>query len=215
MRFAAQSNVDAAVAAARSVREIGTTRGLRARFYAEAAARGNLGVFMVVNGSSTEVIEEPLREGMAFAIDCVSHCRFYHGDFARTVFVGEPAAQAKRVTRAIEIAWDDIRSQLRAGRRFADVTRIGRESLKKQGVDFNVSFTPHSVGLFHTDHPQASLLSPRGPENLVLEENTVLSVDHPVLESGLGGTMHLEDLTLIRSDGSEPLHTVPPPVLMV
>jgi Xaa-Pro aminopeptidase len=215
MRLAAQANVDAAVAAARSVREVGTTRGLRARFYSEVASRGNLGVFMVVNGISTEVIEEPIREGMAFSIDCVSHCRFYHGDFARTIFVGEPPESAKRATKAIEIAWGDIRSQLRAGMRFADISRMGRESLKKQGVDLNVSFTPHSVGLFHTDHPQASLLLPRGPENLVLEENTVLSVDHPVLESGLGGTMHLEDLTLIRRDGAEPLHDVPPPVLIV
>jgi Xaa-Pro aminopeptidase len=215
MRLAAQANVDAAVAAARSVREVGTTRGLRARFYSEAAARGNLGVFMVVNGVSTEVVEEPIREGMVFAIDCVSHCRFYHGDFARTIFVGEPPKSARRATKAIEIAWGEIRSQLRAGMRFADIGRIGRESLKKQGIDLNVSFTPHSVGLFHTDHPQSSLLSPRGPDNLILEENTVLSVDHPVLESGLGGTMHLEDLTLIGKDGSEPLHTVPPPVLMV
>jgi Xaa-Pro aminopeptidase len=215
MRLAAQSNVDAAVAAARSVREVGTTRGLRARFYSEAASRGNLGVFMVVNGASTEVVEEPIRDGMAFSIDCVSSCRFYHGDFARTLFVGEPPAAVKRATKAIEIAWGEIRSQLRAGMRFADIPRIGREALKKQGVDLNVSFTPHSVGLFHTDHPQPSLLSPRGPENLVLEEGTILSVDHPVLESGLGGTMHLEDLTLIKRDGSEAIHQVPPPVLMV
>lgn len=215
MRLAAQANVDAAMAAACAAREVGTTRGLRARFYAEAALRGNLGVFMVVNGVSTEVVDEPIRDGMVFSIDCVSHCRFYHGDFARTIFVGEPPEPARRATKAIEIAWSEIRSQLRAGMRFADVSRIGRESLKKQGVDLNVSFTPHSVGLFHTDHPQASLLLPRGPENLVLEENTVLSVDHPVLESGLGGTMHLEDLTLIRRDGSEALHGVPPPVLMV
>ncbi|MEZ5458557.1 MAG: M24 family metallopeptidase [Steroidobacteraceae bacterium] len=215
MRFAAQANVDAALAAAGSVRETGTTRALRARFHSEAAARGNLGVFMVINSSSTEVVDEPIRDGMAFAIDCVSHCRFYHGDFARTVFVGEPPESAKRATRALQTAWGDIRSRLRAGMRFADVSRIGRESLRKQGVDLNVSFTPHSVGLFHTDHPQASLLSPRRPEDLVLEENTVLSVDHPVMESGLGWTMHLEDLTLIRADGSEPLHSVPPAVLMV
>ena len=74
---------------------------------------------------------------------------------------------------------------------------------------------PHSVGLFHTDHPQPSLLSPRAPDDLVLEENTVLSVDCPVFESGLGGTMHLEDLMLIGKDGAEPLHAVPPPVLVV
>jgi Xaa-Pro aminopeptidase len=215
MRIAAAANVEAALAAARAVREAGTTRGLRARFFAEAASRGNLGVFMVVNGTSSDVVDEPIVEGMAFSIDCVSHCRFYHGDFARTVFVGEPSASARQATRAIATAWADIRSQLRPGLRFADIPRIGRESIRKQGLDLNVSFTPHSVGLFHTDHPQPSLLSARGPDDLVLEENMVLSVDCPVLESGLGGTMHLEDLTLIRADGGEPLHDVPPPVIQV
>lgn len=215
MRIAATANVEAAVAAARSAREAGSIRALRARFFAEAALRGNLGVFMVVNGTSSDLVDEPLVDGMAFSIDCVSHCRFYHGDFARTIFVGEPAPAIRQATRAIETAWADIRSQLRPGLRFADIPRIGRESIRKQGLDLNVSFTPHSVGLFHTDHPQPSLLSSRAPDDLVLEENMVLSVDCPVLESGIGGTMHLEDLTLIRRDGGEPLHAIPPPVIQI
>jgi Xaa-Pro aminopeptidase len=215
MRLAAQQNVDAAMLAARAVRELGSTRLLRARFFSEAAARGNAPVFMVINGTSTEVLDEPIRDGMAFSIDCVSSCRFYHGDFARTIFVGEPNPRAKRATAAIATAWAEIRAQLKAGLRFADIPRLGRESLKKQGVDLNVSFTPHSVGLFHTDHPQPSLLTPRGPDELVLEEGTILSVDCPVLESGLGGTMHLEDLMLIRKDGAEPIHHVPETVITV
>jgi Xaa-Pro aminopeptidase len=215
MRLAAQNNVEAALAAARRVRELGSTRLLRSRFFAEAAERGNAGVFMVINSTSSELVDEPLVEGSAFAIDCVSTCRFYHGDFARTVFVGEPLPAARRATAAIATAWQEIGSRLKAGMSFADVTRIGRESLRKQGVELNVSFTPHSVGLFHTDHPQPSWLSPKVPETLLLEENMILSVDCPVLESGLGGTMHLEDLMLIRKDGAEPIHDVPPGVLVV
>jgi len=215
MRLAAQNNMTAAMAAASQARELGSTRLLRSKFFSEAALRGNLGVFMVVNGTSTEVLDEPIREGMALSIDCVSTCRFYHGDFARTIFVGEPAAPVQRAAKAIATAWGDIRSQLRAGLRFADIPRLGRESLKKQGVDLNVSFTPHSVGLFHTDHPQPSLLMPRTPEELVLEENMILSVDCPVMESGLGGTLHLEDLMLIRKDGAEAIHDVATSVVVV
>lgn len=215
MRLAARQNVEAAMAAARAARELGSTRLLRARFFSEAAARGNLGVFMVINGTSSEVIDEPIVEGMALSIDCVSSCRFYHGDFARTIFVGEPRPQMQRASKAIATAWSDIQEQLRAGLRFADIPRIGRESLRKQGVDLRVSFTPHSVGLFHTDHPQPSLLGPRTAEELVLEENMILSVDCPVFESGLGGTAHLEDLMLIRKDGAEPIHTVPQGVVVV
>ena len=38
-------------------------------------------------------------------------------------------------------------------------------------------------------------------------ENMVLSVDMPILNSGLGGTAHLEDLVLIGKDGPELLNS--------
>jgi hypothetical protein len=118
-------------------------------------------VFIVIDGSSSEIADAPIRDGMAFSIDCVSSFLHYHGDFARTIFVGEPHPLMRRGTTAIHTAWQDIRSQLRAGMRFADVQRIGRESMKRQGADFTVSFTPHSVGLHHTDHPRPSIAEGR------------------------------------------------------
>lgn len=215
MRLAASANVDAAMAAAAQARTLGSARALRAAFYAEAARRGNLGHFMVIAGSSSEAFDQPLVDGTSVSIDCVSTCRFYHGDFARTIFIGEPPAPVRRAVEAIQIAWHDIRERLRPGMRFADVGRIGRETLKKQGADLAVSFTPHSVGLFHTDHPQPSLIAPRVADDLRLEENMVLSVDCPTFMAGLGGTTHYEDLMLIRDGPAEPLHHIPPPVILV
>ena len=216
MRIASAANVAAAMTAASRARELGTARRLRAEFYAEAARRGNLGHFMVIAGSSSEAYDQPLVDGSSVSIDCVSTCRFYHGDFARAIFVGEPPVAVRRAVDAIQVAWHDIRDQLRPGMRFADVPRIGRESLKKQGADLSVSFTPHSVGLFHTDHPQPSLIAPRVVEEMKLEANMVLSVDCPVFMAGLGGTIHYEDLMLIR-DGApaEPIHAIPPPAIIV
>jgi Xaa-Pro aminopeptidase len=215
MRIAAQNNVDAALATATRARALGTTRALRADFYAEAARRGNHGHFMVISGTSTEVLDEPLNDGTSVSIDCVSTCRFYHGDFGRTIFIGEPRLAVQRAARAVATAWQDIRVQLRPGMKFSDIPRIGRESLKKQGADINVSFSPHAVGLFHTDHPQPSLVAARAADQLALEENMILSVDCPVFLSGAGGTVHLEDLMLIGRTGAEPIHTVPPPVVIV
>jgi Xaa-Pro aminopeptidase len=215
IRLAATQNVLAGLAAAKTVRQSGSTRLLRAQFFAEAAARGNAGTYMVIDGTSTEVLDEPLREGMAFSIDCVSTCRYYYGDFGRTVFFGEPAPEIRRATTAIANAWNELRPQLKPGMRFAEIPEIGRASLRRQGVKLNVSFTPHSVGLHHTDHPQASFLDPRVPQDLRLEVGTVLSVDCPALDAGLGATTHLEDLMLITADGAEPLHPIPEPVLMV
>lgn len=215
MRMAAQHNVDAALATVAAVRTAGSTGALRNRFFAEAAARGNQPVFIVIDGSSSEIADAPIHDGMAFSIDCVSSFLHYHGDFARTIFVGEPHPLMRRGTSAIFTAWQEVRSQLRPGMRFVDVQRIGRESMKKQGADFSVNFTPHSVGLWHSDHPQPSVAEGRSVEALILEKNTVLSVDCPILDTGMGGTCHLEDLVLIGEDGATPIHSVPPNILSV
>lgn len=215
MRIAAQNNVDAALATIAAVRTAGSTAVLRNRYFGEAAMRGNRPVFIVIDGSSSEIADVPLRDGMAFSIDCVSSFMQYHGDFARTIFVGEPHPLMRRGTTAIFNAWQEIRSQLRPGMRFVDVQRIGRESMKKQGADFTVNFTPHSVGLFHSDHPQPSVAEGRTVEGLILEKNMVLSVDCPILDTGMGGTCHLEDLMLIGEDGAVPIHDVPPNIFMV
>ena len=203
------------MAAAARTRELGTARRLRAEFYAEVARSGNIGHFMVIAGSSSEAFDQPLIDGSSVSIDCVSTCRFYHGDFARTIFVGEPPNAVRGAIDAIQVAWHEIREQLRPGMRFADIPRIGRETLKRQGADLSVSFTPHSVGLFHTDHPQPSLIAPRVADDLKLEANMVLSVDCPVFMAGLGGTVHYEDLMLIRDGAAEPIHDIPPPVITV
>ncbi len=215
MRIAAQNNVDAALATIAAVRSVGTTGELRNRFFTETARRGNQAVFIVIDGSSSEIDSQPIREGMAFSIDCVSHCLHYHGDFARTIFVGEPHPTIRRGTTAIYTAWREIQTQLRPGMRFTDVQRIGRESLNKQGADFSVNFTPHSVGLWHSDHPQPSVAEGRTVAGLVLEKNMVLSVDCPIMDTGMGGTCHLEDLMLIGDDGATPIHDVPPNIFMV
>jgi Xaa-Pro aminopeptidase len=215
MRLAAQANVDAAMTAARRARRSGTARRLRADFFAEAARRGNDGHFMVIGGTSSEALDQPLVDGTSVSIDCVSTCRFYHGDFGRTIFIGEPRAEVRKAAEAVATAWQEIRERLRPGMAFADIPRIGRETLARLGADLSVSFTPHSVGLFHTDHPQPSLIAPRRADALKLEENMVLSVDCPVFMAGLGGTVHLEDLMWIRGGRAEPVHTVPPPIIVV
>jgi Xaa-Pro aminopeptidase len=216
MRIAAQSNVDAALEAATQARELGSSRALRSAFYGAAGRRGNIGRFMIIQGSSAEVLDEPLQDGASVSIDCVSACRHYHGDFGRTIFIGEPHARIRRAGQAIYTAWNEIKSQLRPGMSFSDIPRIGRETLAALGSsDLVVSFNPHSVGLFHTDHPQPSLLEPRTPQTLTLETGMILSVDCPLFVSGMGGTFHFENLMLITPDGAEAIHTDPPPVLIV
>jgi Xaa-Pro aminopeptidase len=206
MRIASGNNVAAAHAAVMNLRAAPTLTGLRRSFFAEAASRGSTGVFMVVDGVFSQVHEQPIAEGDALMIDCVSHCAGYHGDYARTVFVGEARRSMKAACRAIEIGWNEIRANLRPGLPYSQVREIGVRTLKALGMDYSVSFSPHLVGLHHTDQP----LHDRDgrAHDIVLEEGMVVSVDCPLMDADHGGTAHLEDLSLITKDGSVPIHTV-------
>lgn len=198
MRLVAQANAEAALAAARAAREMRTARALRARYYSEAVARGLRPVFMVVDGITSDYYDEPLREGQGLLIDCVSSLLNYHGDFARTVFMGEPSARMKLATRAIAECWDSVRDALRPGMSYSAIRALGASTLKKQGYDVQVGINPHGVGLWHGDDPRGVSAT----ADPLLEEGMVLSVDFPMFDQGAGGTAHLEDLSLITANGA-------------
>jgi Xaa-Pro aminopeptidase len=213
MRLAAQNNVDAALATIRAARDLGSLAALRQRFYAEAALRGNIGVFMVVDAVSSDAYDEPLRDGRSFMIDCVSHCRNFHGDYGRTIFVGEPTARMRRCTEAMSKGWDEIRPRLRPGVKFSEIRALGQQTLAKLGYDVPVGFGPHSVGLAHNDQPRTA--PGGGPVDHVLESGMILSIDCPLLEAGNGGTAHLEDLVLVTAQGGEPIHDTGAPTYTI
>ena len=206
MRYAAQANAKAALQAAASVRAGADVRELRATFFAAAAARGMRGVFMVIDRVSSPTYAAELREGQCFSIDCVSEYMGYHGDFARAIYIGEPSKTMQKVSELTGKSWDHVRENLKPGLKFSDVRRMGREALRKMGADFSISFSPHSVGLYHTDHVGTTGSPPR--EDIVLEPRMILSVDCPMGATGMGGSSHLEDLMLITEDAAEPINSI-------
>ncbi len=216
MRIAAHVNAEAALAAVRAVRAGATHRELRATYFSEAALRGNTPVFLQIDTVTSEVFDAELKDGAAFAIDAVSHGFHYVGDYGRTIFIGEPSQAMKRVTDAIAIGWDAVREHLRPGVRYSQIRQIGRDAIKKAGYDLAVAVTPHSVGMSHTDEPgQFGSGGVWMKDDLVLEENMIISVDMPVLHTGIGGSAHLEDLTLITSDGSEQINDIGDRIVIV
>ena len=213
MRQAAAGNVAAALDAIRTIRAGGSYRDLRAEFYAAAARRGHRGVFMVIVRTSDELYDNEFRDGQAILIDCVSEYQGYHGDYGRTVFVGEPAKPMHAATEAMAIGWDTVREELRPGLKFSEIREIGQVALRKAGKSYKVPFNPHSVGLYHSDHVGMTGLPPR--EDIVLEPGMILSIDCPLMETGVGGSAHLEDLMLITADGSEPINDLGHQVITV
>src|SRR5262249_435178 len=147
----ARANAEATLAAVRSMRAGATYRDLRSEFHVEAARRGNRGVWILVDRVISDGVDERIRDGQSMLIDAVSTGIGYHGDYGRTVFVGEPAKPVAKSAKAISAAWDAIRERLRPGLKFSDIQQTGVDALRKGGFDTTVRFTPHSIGLMHTD----------------------------------------------------------------
>lgn len=209
MRRGAEANaaaVDAVIAQARAGADY---REMRRLFDVEAARRGNRSVFMTIDRVSSALpTRDRIMDGTSLFFDGVSHFQNYHGDYARTVFVGEPSAEARRAARTATMGWEAIREQLRPGLRYSDIGALGQEVLRQTGAADHVTFGPHSVGLMHTDEPGTEMAGFYGKADLVLEENMILSIDCPSLATGIGGSVHIEDLVLITRDGAETIHRI-------
>jgi len=215
MRRAAQANVAALNAVGHAVRSGARHHELHALFGMETARRGNRAVFLNVDRVSSDLSRAELADGQALFIDGVSQFQGYHGDFARTVFIGEPTRAAARAAQAAAFGWSAVREKLRPGLRFSQIVQIGQQAVKAAGFDVQIGFGPHSVGLSHTDEPGEVHGGFWRKPDIVLAPGMVISVDCPVLDSGIGGSAHCEDLVLITQDGAELIHSLHDPVIVV
>lgn len=214
-KLAAQANAEAARAAVLTTARPGATyHDLRGAFVREVGQRGGNPVGMVINMVSSPLFDAEFKRGDVFFIDNVSEYQMCHGDFGRTICLGEPRRSMKRATEAAQLGWTSIRERLRPGLRFSEIRAIGREALRRDGYDFDIGFTPHNVGLTHTEEPNRPDL-PFHLADTVLEPGMVLSVDCPVIDTGMGGTAHLEDLVVITADGHQAINDLAHPVIVV
>ena len=202
MRYAANANAQAGLAAAKIARDGATFQDIRREFNRQCVDRFMTPEFMVIDSVIPDNMPGDIKEGRAFAIDCVSHGQYYHGDYGRTVCVGEPTGEIKRATQAIARVWDDLLPQLKPGMRYSEIGETAAKIFKETKSEAALICNPHSVGLHHTDEPSVEGSSFFTKDDLQLLEGMIISVDLPVVDVGLGGSAHLEDLVLIGKDGA-------------
>lgn len=213
MTAASKANVAAAKKTSALMRNLGTIKNVRNHFNAEVSRLGNLPGFMVVNGAFDEAYDEEFVDGTSILIDCVSSLEGYHGDYGRTIFMGEPLEPMATKVKVMGRAWDELRNQLKPGMRFSEIRAAGASIVKRMGHSLNVPFNPHCVGLAHTEQP---MVDHNGAAiDIVLEKGMIISVDCPLMEATNHGTAHLEDLTLITEEGCRPIHDVSNPTIIV
>lgn len=203
MRYAATANAAAGRAAAMSVRDGATFDDLRSEFWKECANRHTTGTYMMIDTLMTRMSTGEIKEGRSFLIDCVSTYMGYHGDYGRTVCVGEPNREMTAIIAALSTTWDRLREELKLGMRFSEIFEIGKKLYADTNIDVGFNVAPHTIGLHHSDDENIAGFGSYQKADIALEENMVLSIDMPLLDSGLGGTAHLEDLVIMTKDGPE------------
>jgi Xaa-Pro aminopeptidase len=215
MRIAASNNCDAARAAVQSVAPGDPYTALQSAFFAETGRRGGKPVFISTDHVPYRQRQKLITDGRAFSIDAVASYSGYHGDYGRTVLVGTPQPALMRAVDAAIVCNDAVGRALAPGLRYSDISRIGQEAVAQAGFDISTPSSPHSVGLFHTDEAfkDDGLIFSKADH--LIEEGMILSVDCPMLQTDMGGTVHLEDLWLVTANGCEALNDTSMPYLQL
>lgn len=183
-------------------------------FRVEAAKEGAM-VTWLAGGSVGGFPSGELEEGVPFLVDGVSQSNYYHGDFGRTVVLGEPTKAVRERTELLKTGWQAALQIMKPGVRYSEIEKVARHAMASKSVIVPpIGVIPHSVGLQHTDEPYRDNLPFTVKDDLVLQENMTLTVDFPCLELGWGDC-HLEDLVRITKDGVEPLATIDDPLVII
>jgi Xaa-Pro aminopeptidase len=216
MRVAQANNAAAAMAAARSLQAGMTYAEFERRFQVECAARGSVAGFILLGFTQALLPDDEVVRGKSYMLDAFSQFQGYYGDFARTVVVGEPSAEALRRFKAQQIGRSEGFAKVRPGASFGEVQEAARLAMVKAGMPEACcrAITLHSVGLQHIDHPSPMELPFDGHADMVLAEGMTVTLDLPYLQLGWGAG-HNEDMLLVTKTGYEVLNDESDPLVIV
>ena len=128
----------------------------------------------------------------------------YCSDMTRTVSVGDPGPDARRVWDVVRESQSAGRDAVRAGVDCAAVDRACRDVIAAAGwADSFVHGTGHGVGLEIHEAPRVAA-SARD----TLEPGSVVTVEPGVYLPGVGG-VRIEDTVVVTPGGSDPLTAFP------
>jgi Xaa-Pro dipeptidase len=122
----------------------------------------------------------------------------YRAELERTVFIGAPGAEQRRLFDVMRAAQDAARSTVRAGASCSSVDRAAREIFEREGLDsYAIHRSGHGIGLSPHEPPYL-----RFDNDELLEEGMVITIEPGIYLPGVGGFRH-SDTVAVTSTGSE------------
>ena len=216
MRAIARINQDACMAMLRQVRRGTTKDEIDQLFMVEAAKRGAKAMW-IATGTVGGLTQGKVVEGEPMMVDAVCQRNFYHGDFGRTVVLGEPSKDLAACMASLRIGTQTVLEKARPGMKYSQLRALVADAMTKAytgSIPIRFMAGPHSVGLQHTDQPYRDGVPFVVADDLVLEENMTLTVDLPTSLLGWGA-IHCEDPLVVTRQGLEPLATADGPLVQI
>lgn len=146
-----------------------------------------------------------LEPGQPIVIDMGARYHGYCADMTRTVFLDDvPPVWAERY-QAVLAANEACERGLRAGMTGRAGDELARATMRATGWPLYAHGTGHGTGLNIHEEPR---LSARAPEDAILPEGAIVTVEPGLYLSGEGG-IRIEDAVLITKRGCEVLTHAP------
>jgi len=152
--------------------------------------------------------EKKLKHGELVTVDLGCIFQGYHSDMTRTIVLGKPKAEIKKIYQTVLDAQMFAIDAAKNGTMAKDLDAISRRHIKEKGYEkyFRHSLG-HGIGLQIHESPRLSVLS-----KATLETGNVVTVEPGIYIPNFGG-VRIEDDIVITNDGCEILNTSPKELL--
>jgi len=148
--------------------------------------------------------DKRMQKGETVVVDFGVRFQGYHSDETKTLILGKPDAEQRRIYDTVRRAQEKALKAIRPGVNVRRVDAAAREVIGKAGYGkFFGHGTGHGVGLAVHEEPS---ISPRGRG--MLEEGMIFTIEPGIYIPGWGG-VRLEDMVLVTQKGCEVLTMLP------
>lgn len=133
-----------------------------------------------------------IKHGDALVMDFGVIYRNYCSDMTRTIFVGDPGEEMKKIYRIVKEAQQAALDCLESGMKARDADKVARDIISREGYGSNFGHSlGHGVGIEIHEEPRLSQKS-----DDILLDGMVFSVEPGIYIEGLGG-VRIEDMVVL------------------
>ena len=151
-----------------------------------------------------------IRKGEMVTLDFGCVVEGYHSDLTRTVAVGRPKPEARKIHSIVLEAQQKALDAVRSGMKARDLDAVARAHIKEKGYDkFYRHSLGHGIGLQIHEAPRISVLS-----TATLQQGNVVTIEPGIYLPGLGG-VRIEDDVVITNGSCEVLTRSPRQLLIL